>query len=127
MAQGLVVADDLTGANAAAAGFARAGLRAATAQTVQRADIIAEMGSRFDVVVANADCRHAAPEFAAERVAAAVLAGWPARLVCNRVDTTLRGNVGATTAAVLSQVRELTSSRVVGVEETGDGVRVTVS
>jgi uncharacterized protein YgbK (DUF1537 family) len=113
MAQVLVVADDLTGANAAAAGFARAGLRAATAQTVQRPGIIAEMGSRFDVVVANADCRHATPESAAERVAAAVLAGWPARLVCNRVDTTLRGNIGATTAAVLSQVRELTSSRAV--------------
>ena len=67
MAQVLVVADDLTGANAAAAGFARAGLRAATAQTVQRADIIAEMGSRFDVVVANADCLHAAPEFCEPR------------------------------------------------------------
>lgn len=113
MAQVLVVADDLTGANAAAAGFARSGLRAATAHTARRVDVIAEMVSRFDVVVASADCRHATPAVAAERVAAAVRAGWPARLVCNRVDTTLRGNVGATTAALLSQVRELSSSRVV--------------
>lgn len=113
MAQVLVVADDLTGANVAAAGFARAGLRAATARTAQRVEVIAGMTSRFDVVVANAECRHAPPEVAADRIAAAVEAGWPARLVCNRIDTTLRGNVGATTAALLAKVRSLTSSQVV--------------
>lgn len=73
----------------------------------------ARMVSRFDVVVANADCRHAKPDVAADRIVAAVGAGWPARLVCNRIDTTLRGNVGATTEAVLAVVRSLTASRVV--------------
>lgn len=113
MADVLVVADDLTGANAAAAGFARAGLRAVTVRAAERADVVAEMVSRFDVVVATTESRHAAPGIAQERVAAAVRAGWPARLVCNRIDTTLRGNVGATTKAVLDEVRALTGGRVV--------------
>ena len=39
MADVLVVADDLTGANAAAAGFARAGLRSVTASAAQRGDV----------------------------------------------------------------------------------------
>jgi D-threonate/D-erythronate kinase len=113
MADVLVVADDLTGANAAAAGFARAGLRAATASAVERVDVVAEMTARFDVVVATTDSRHAPAADAAERVAAVVRAGWPARLVCNRIDTTLRGNVGATTEAVVNQVAELSGTRVV--------------
>ncbi|WP_148572600.1 four-carbon acid sugar kinase family protein [Nocardioides caldifontis] len=113
MAEVLVVADDLTGANAAAAGFARAGLRAATASAADRAGLVAEMVARFDVVVATTDSRHADGATAAERVAAVVRAGWPARLVCNRIDTTLRGNVGATTRALLDEVAGLSGSRVV--------------
>lgn len=107
MADVLVVADDLTGANAAAAGFARSGLRAVTAGAAEHPEVVAEMVARFDVVVASVDGRHEPPTVAAERSAAVVRAGWPARLVCNRIDTTLRGNVGATTAAVLAEVREL--------------------
>jgi uncharacterized protein YgbK (DUF1537 family) len=113
MASVLVVADDLTGANAAAAGFAAAGLRSVTASAADRADVVAEMVSRFDVVVATIDARHVRPEVAADRARAVVRAGWPALLVCNRIDTTLRGNVGATTAAVLAEVRELTGCRAV--------------
>lgn len=113
MADVLVVADDLTGANAAAAGFARSGLRAVTASAVDRADVVAEMVSRFDVVVVTTDSRHAPAEVARERVAAVVRAGWPSRLVCNRIDTTLRGNVGATTEALRDEVAALTGSRVV--------------
>lgn len=113
MADVLVVADDLTGANAAAAGFARAGLRAVTVRAAERADVVAEMVSRFDVVVGTTESRHASAHIAQERVAAVVRAGWPARLVCNRIDTTLRGNVGATTKAVLDEVLALTGGRVV--------------
>ena len=79
MADVLVVADDLTGANAAAAGFSRAGIRAVTASAADRADVVAEMVSRFDVVVATTDSRHAPAEVAKERAAAVVRAGWPAR------------------------------------------------
>ncbi|HET7533892.1 MAG TPA: four-carbon acid sugar kinase family protein [Nocardioidaceae bacterium] len=113
MADVLVVADDLTGANAAAAGFSRAGLRAVTASAADRADVVAEMVSRFDVVVATTDSRHAPADVAKERAAAVVRAGWPARLVCNRIDTTLRGNVGASTLAVRDEVAALSGRRVV--------------
>lgn len=113
MADVLVVADDLTGANAAAAGFARSGFRAVTASASQRAGVVAEMVSRFDVVVATTDSRHLDPAVAAERVAEVVRAGWPARLVCNRIDTTLRGNIGATTRAVLDEVAAASGARVV--------------
>jgi uncharacterized protein YgbK (DUF1537 family) len=102
MAAVLVVADDLTGGNATAADFAAVGLRAVTASAADRPDVVAEMVARFDVVVATTDARHARPEEAAQRARAVVRAGWPARLVCNRIDSTLRGNVGATTAAVLA-------------------------
>ena len=112
MAEVLVVADDLTGANATAAGFASVGLRSATASAASRAEVVTGMVSRFDVVVATTDSRHAPPEEAAARVRAVVRAGWPARLVCNRIDTTLRGNIGATTEAVVSEVRTLTGARV---------------
>jgi uncharacterized protein YgbK (DUF1537 family) len=113
MAEILVVADDLTGANAAAAGFSRSGLRAVTASAAHRADVVAEMAARFDVVVATTDSRHASPAQARERVRTVVRAGWPSRLVCNRIDTTLRGNVGATTEALRDEVAELVGTRVV--------------
>ncbi|TYP87673.1 four-carbon acid sugar kinase family protein [Blastococcus xanthinilyticus] len=113
MAEVLVVADDLTGANATAADFASAGLRAATASAATRADVVAGMAARFDVVVATTDSRHASPEEAAALARAVVRTGWPARLVCNRIDTTLRGNVGATTEAVADEVRRLAGARVV--------------
>ena len=114
MADVLGVADDLTGANAAAAGFARSGFRSVTASAAERPDVVAEMVSRFDVVVATTDSRHLDPTTASARVGAVVRAGWPARLVCNRIDTTLRGNVGATTRAVLDEVgAQLPDARVV--------------
>lgn len=113
MADVLVVADDLTGANAAAAGFARSGFRSVTVSAAERADVVAEMVSRFDVVVATTDSRHLDAAEAARRVASVVRAGWPAHLVCNRIDTTLRGNIGATTRAVLDEVAAASGARVV--------------
>ncbi|TDC74629.1 four-carbon acid sugar kinase family protein, partial [Streptomyces hainanensis] len=109
----LVVADDLTGANATAAGFARAGLRAVTAGAGWRADVLADFTARFDAVVVSTDGRHLPPAEAAARVTAAIHAGWPAALVCNRVDSTLRGNVGATTAAALAAVGDRAGRRAV--------------
>jgi D-threonate/D-erythronate kinase len=109
----LLVADDLTGANAAAAGFAGAGLRAVTVGRRSPWDGVAAPVTGFDVVVRCVEARHCTAEEAAARTAAAVRAEWPVPLVCNRVDTTLRGNVGATTAAVLRSVTELSGRRAV--------------
>ena len=114
MADILVVADDLTGANAAAAGFARAGRRAVTVSRSEHWEAIAEFHSRFDVLVATTDTRHAPPDEAADVAARVVRAGWPVRLVSSRIDTTLRGNVGPATEAVLATTRELSGRRVVG-------------
>ncbi|NDL57832.1 four-carbon acid sugar kinase family protein [Phytoactinopolyspora mesophila] len=109
----LVIADDLTGANATAAGFARDGLRAVTVGADQGAGVVAEFASRFDVVVVSTDARHANPADAAARVTETVRAGWPVKLVSNRIDSTLRGNVGATTEATLKAVAAESGRRAV--------------
>ncbi|WP_275004017.1 four-carbon acid sugar kinase family protein [Promicromonospora iranensis] len=114
MADILVVADDLTGANAAAAGFARAGRRAVTVSRSEHWEAVAEFHGRFDVIVATTDTRHAEPGDAADVASRVVRAGWPVRLVSSRIDTTLRGNVGPATEAVLATTRELSGRRVVG-------------
>lgn len=107
------MADDLTGANATAAGFARAGMRAVSVATAEAASTNDSVAARYDVVVVCLDNRHSPPDEAAQRVAETVRAAWPVRLVCNRIDTTLRGNVGASTQAVLRTVCELSGQRAV--------------
>ena len=114
MAKILVVADDLTGANASAAGFARADLHAVTVGLNQSWDVITEFHDRYDVIVATTETRHSGPVHAARAVAGAVRAGWPAELVSSRIDTTLRGNVGVATEALLRTTAELSGRRVVG-------------
>ncbi|MBB4930046.1 uncharacterized protein YgbK (DUF1537 family) [Lipingzhangella halophila] len=102
MAQVLVVADDLTGANATGARFARTGMRVATV-TPEHVAVVAD---DYDVVVANLDSRNVPPQQAADLVTDVVEAVWPVSLVVKRVDSTLRGNVGAELDATLRAVRE---------------------
>ena len=109
----LVVADDLTGANATAAGLARSGLRAVTVADADHPELVAEFAGRFDAVVVSANNRHADPGTAADDVRRVLRAGWPAALVANRIDSTLRGNVGATTEAMVEELRALTGGPVV--------------
>ncbi|QBI55721.1 four-carbon acid sugar kinase family protein [Streptomonospora litoralis] len=107
MAQVLVVADDLTGANATGARFARAGMRVTTV-TPEHVTAVAE---EYDVVVANLDTRHASAEQAADLVTDVVEAMWPVGLVVKRLDSTLRGNVGAELEAAWRAVRERVPAR----------------
>lgn len=109
----LIIADDFTGANAAAAGFARAGMRAVTIGGHQKASALAEFAARFDVLVVSTDGRHAPPGDTGRRIVELVEAGWPVELVCNRVDTTLRGHLGASTKAMLETVGRLSGRRAV--------------
>ncbi len=109
----LIVADDLTGANATAAGLARDGLRAVTVPSAARVHLVAEFAGRFDAVVVSTNSRHVPPAEAAELLRRVVRAGWPARLISNRIDSTLRGNLGATTAAILAAVTEQSGRRAV--------------
>lgn len=114
MARVLVVADDLTGANATAAGFSRAGLRAVTVGPGRGWDAVAEFHTRFDVVVVTTETRHASPPQVVDAVTRSARAGWPVDLVSCRIDTTLRGNVGVATEALLRTVTELSGRRTVG-------------
>jgi D-threonate/D-erythronate kinase len=100
MTEVLVVADDLTGGNATGALFARRGLRTVTVSDVAHAGRHAA-----DVVVVNTQTRHVSAELAAAAVRRAVEAVPGARLMVKRVDTTLRGNVGAELEAALTIVR----------------------
>ena len=114
MAEILIAADDLTGGNACAAGFAREGLRAVTTALTDATESIPEFGDRFDAIVITTDSRHFTPEAAAAVTRSAVRAGWPARLLGCRIDTTLRGNVGPSAAALIDEVRKLSGERTVG-------------
>lgn len=102
MAQVLVVADDLTGANATGARFARTGMRVATVTP----EHVSRVAGDYDVVVANLDTRHVPPEQAADLVTDVVEAVWPVGLVVKRTDSTLRGNIGAELEAAYTAVRE---------------------
>jgi D-threonate/D-erythronate kinase len=100
----LVIGDDMTGANATGALFARRGLR--TVCVAEPANL-ARLAGEFDVLVIDIASRHLPAEEAAQRVRAAVAAsGGEVQLVIKRVDTTLRGNVGAELDAALEQLRK---------------------
>ncbi|MFW6639246.1 four-carbon acid sugar kinase family protein [Nocardiopsis algeriensis] len=102
MAQVLVVADELTGANATGARFARTGMRVATVTP----EHVSQVEGDYDVVVANLDSRHVPAEQAADLVTDVVEAVWPVGLVVKRTDSTLRGNIGAELEATYQAVRE---------------------
>ncbi|MGW5877692.1 four-carbon acid sugar kinase family protein [Nocardiopsis terrae] len=102
MAQVLVVADDLTGANATGARFARTGMRVATVTP----EHVSRVAGDYDVVVANLDSRHVPAEQAADLVTDVIEAVWPVGLVVKRTDTTLRGNIGAEIQAAYDAVRD---------------------
>jgi D-threonate/D-erythronate kinase len=99
----LVIGDDMTGANATGALFARRGLR--TVSVAEPANL-ARFAGEFDVLVIDIASRHLAAEEAARRARAAVAASTGVELVVKRVDTTLRGNVGAELDAALAQLRK---------------------
>lgn len=105
MAQILVLADDLTGANATGARLAQNGMRVASVEPAHAA----EAAPAYDALVVNLDSRHLAAAEAAELVRATVDRLWPAELVVKRTDTTLRGNIGAELEAAWRAVRDRTA------------------
>jgi uncharacterized protein YgbK (DUF1537 family) len=100
----LVVGDDMTGANATGALYAGRGMRTVT---VAEPANLARFAKDFDVLVVDIASRHLPAEEAARRARAAVAAASATgvALVVKRVDTTLRGNVGAELDAALEQRR----------------------
>ncbi|ALG14773.1 four-carbon acid sugar kinase family protein [Kibdelosporangium phytohabitans] len=111
----LVIGDDLTGSNATGALFARFGMRT---MTVHGNGALPDI----EALVVNLGNRHAAPGEARAAVRATIEAVGDVPLVVKRVDTTLRGNVGAETDAAI----EALNVRALVVPAFPDAGRVTV-
>lgn len=90
-----MIGDDLTGSNATGALFARFGMHT---MTVRGGAPVPDI----DALVVNLGNRHVPAEEARAAVQATIAAVGPVRLVVKRVDTTLRGNVGAETDAAMA-------------------------
>ena len=135
----LIVSDDLTGGNACGALFAEAGLSTMmitgtrsgslpTGNGLPDADCRSDGGAvmsgikgalnDYDAVVVNANSRHLDPADAADLAESIVRGAGPVDHVACRIDTTLRGNVGATAEAALRARAEMTGesgpTRVIG-------------
>lgn len=109
----LVVADDLTGAHASAESLrgpaGAVSVVVSSAVTDAQRDAVADLAT---VVVCSTGTRSAAPEPAAEAVRAAVRRWWPAALVSKRIDSTLRGPIGAELGALVRELAVLSGRRV---------------
>jgi D-threonate/D-erythronate kinase len=96
-----IVADDLTGALDTSTPFVAAGMSVAVAVTIE--GVTEALVTRPQVIAVNTASRDMAPEAAALAVtsAAGMLAcGGPPGIVFKKVDSRLKGNIGAETAAL---------------------------
>ncbi|MEQ0564675.1 four-carbon acid sugar kinase family protein [Amycolatopsis sp. NEAU-NG30] len=120
----LVLGDDLTGSNATGALYARFGLRAVSVNAPLEPDAPCfRPGNGIDALVVNLGTRHAPPSHAEQAVRHALELAGPVELTVKRVDTTLRGNVGVETGAVLAAAP---SARALVVPAFPDAGRVTL-
>ena len=106
----LVIADDLTGANASGALLAELGLRVLTV-TGKARDGALSADHRADVLVVDTASRYLAPGDAAARVRRAIARVPDPVVVSKRIDTTLRGNIGVEVEAALEHLCERHTER----------------
>ncbi len=101
MAECVVVADDLTGANATGVLLTKMNYRATTVMNLDTAE--ASTLSDCDCILYPTDSRGADPKTAYKAVYEATerLKGDGVRIYCKRIDSTLRGNLGSETDAML--------------------------
>ena len=101
MPQCIVIADDLTGANATGVLMAKMNYRTYTVMNEERLNM--DGLADCDCVVYPTDSRSIAPELAYNRVfnAASILKSPDAKVYSKRIDSTLRGNLGYETDALL--------------------------
>ncbi len=101
MPQCVVIADDLTGGNATGVRLVRAGMKTYT--FVNKESLSSEAMNECDCVIFPTDSRSATPEEAYNRVFSAVKAvkSEDVKLYSKRIDSTLRGNLGCETDAML--------------------------
>ena len=100
MPQCVVIADDLTGANATGVLLKKMNYKAFTVMNSERIEL--STLNSCDCVLYPTDSRGVAPEIAYNRVynVCELLKNDDVKVYCNRIDSTLRGNVGAETDAM---------------------------
>ena len=110
-----VVADDLTGANTAAALLTNSSFKALT--TIDHYDITQFPFDKYDAIVVNAASRTLEAEAAYDRVKASTKVLWQQGIRCfsKRIDSTIRGNLGAETEGMLAALPSETVACVVAV------------
>jgi uncharacterized protein YgbK (DUF1537 family) len=101
MAECVVIADDLTGANATGVLLVKEGCKPYTVMDIDH--LIPNTLEEFDCVCYSTDSRSIPADSAYKRVVAALkqLPVEGVRIYSKRIDTTLRGNLGAETDAML--------------------------
>ena len=99
-----VIADDLTGANATGVRLARQGFEAATMVHYNNLPT----SDAYNAVCIDTDSRYAREEVAQIRVKTVLenLTKWGAHIICKRIDSTVRGNIGVELDTVLTELGE---------------------
>ena len=110
----VIVADDFTGGNAVAANLAARGARVVNVALERLPTQSNELTDRFDVVVVTTNSRHDTSQESAVKTGEAAAWAADADLFSNRIDTTLRGNISSSTAALLAAVSSQRPHPVVG-------------
>lgn len=119
MIQCAVIADDLTGGNATGVLLAKMGYRANTILNGNSQKVSANVRENCDCLIYSTDSRAVSPEEAYERVFnvtknladdAANIKVWS-----KRIDSTLRGNLGSETDAMIDAVSSMTGENVIAV------------
>lgn len=106
MPQCVVIADDLTGGNATGVLLKKMNYQAYTVMNTESMDLQALQDC--DCVIYPTDSRGVAPEVAYERVynICSLLKDDAVKVYSNRIDSTLRGNLGSETDAMLDCLGE---------------------
>ena len=104
MSQCVVIADDLTGANATGVLFKKMNYNAYTVMNSERLEL--SMLSDCDCVLYPTDSRGVDPQIAYNRVfnVCNLLKNDDVKVYSNRIDSTLRGNLGSETDAMLDSL-----------------------
>ncbi|MGD9567691.1 MAG: four-carbon acid sugar kinase family protein [Sedimentibacter sp.] len=102
MSKVVVIADDLTGANALGVLLSKHGYKVATYLNLEKYN----NNNDYDIISINTDSRAIEKEMAYERVkkAAEFFKNQDIRLFSKRIDSTLRGNIGAEISALLNNL-----------------------
>lgn len=106
-----VIADDLTGANATGVRLTKQGFQAATMVHFDQPI----SNDYFNTVCVDTDSRYARKDIATSRVQKVLghFKSWGVDVVCKRIDSTIRGNIGAEIDTVLNELGENSISIVV--------------